>query len=482
MDRTKRREMTNDRTLAARARRTLFILLLGSVLTFPTLNAQGQSWAPIKIQLSKNEVIAAFPQLAVQDSVVHAVWWEQSRTPGEPSQIFYSRSMDGGFTFSPPQNISSSPTMATAPLIAVEDENVYVMWQEFRRTQCEIGVCVDLTDLIVRASINGGQTFSEPVNVSNTASVITGPSGIEILFPRGNDGHAQLVVSGQNVFVAWQDFIRIGQATISFSQSNDGGQTFSSPMRLDESVGFPDDPKIAVSPCSLIVEWQDSTGIFVKRSIDGGVSFESVVQVSSNGQANRLTLGSSNVYVMWHGPLPVGNIFESGSQDCGVSFSPAINVSMSSREAVVPELAISEPHLYVVWRQDIGEHEGQRVTQTFFSHSSDQGQNFSPPQRIMAEAEREPVWAQGQTIAAFGSRVFITWQEFRPQLMGSDIYFADGEEYGTEFADSVNVSQSAATALDSHVAANDGGAFMVWTELIQVPAGPQGDIFFAHVP
>src|SRR6266702_1734627 len=106
---------------------------------------------------------------------INVVW--DDFTPGN-SQIFFSRSTDGGVTFSTPKNLSN------------------------------------LSEIFFSRSTDGGVTFSIPKNLSNNA---------------GFSGSSRIAVdSGGNINVVWEDNTP-GNLDIFFSRSIDGGLTFFTP-------------------------------------------------------------------------------------------------------------------------------------------------------------------------------------------------------------------------------------------------------------
>jgi hypothetical protein len=103
-----------------------------------------------------------------------------------------------------PKNISNT-NGGSNPEISSEENNVYVVWDDFSSGNFEI---------LFAASNNNGQTFSTPPdNLSNNA-------GISL--------DQQISSEGNNVYVVWLDDTS-GNSETFFAVSNDNGQTFSNP-------------------------------------------------------------------------------------------------------------------------------------------------------------------------------------------------------------------------------------------------------------
>ena len=66
----------------------------------------------------------------------------------------------------------------------------------------------------------------------------------------------QLAVSGNNVYVVWQEDDAItGNQDIFFKKSTDGGDTFTDEINLSKDPGGSGDPQIHVSGRNLYIVW-----------------------------------------------------------------------------------------------------------------------------------------------------------------------------------------------------------------------------------
>src|SRR6266849_6536465 len=101
---------------------------LAGVLALGTsaLVAQAQVFSTPK-NISNNTGSSLLPRIAVDSrGNINMVW--QNDTSGN-FNIFFSRSTDGGATFSTPTNLSNSPDQSTSPLVAVDSSgNINVVW------------------------------------------------------------------------------------------------------------------------------------------------------------------------------------------------------------------------------------------------------------------------------------------------------------------------------------------------------------------
>jgi len=205
-----------------------------------------------------------------------------SKDPADKTHIVFSRSRDGGRTFSVPVRVSDTPGDAqdsdntvegAVPAIGPKGE-VYLAWAGPR------GIVFD-------RSLDGGYTFGED------RVIAANPGGWDLPVP-GVPRHNGLPVTATDlssgpdrgsVYMTWVDE-RNGDPDVFLIASRDGGATWSEPVRVN------DDPKgdgkaqlfawNAVDPVdgSVNVVFYDRrglegtlTGLTLARSVDGGRSF-----------------------------------------------------------------------------------------------------------------------------------------------------------------------------------------------------------------
>ena len=274
---------------------------------------------------------------------VYLVW--KDNTLGN-FETYFIRSTDGGLMFEPFQNLSNNAGDTYFIEIAVSGSNVYIQWPDTTFSPADV--------LFVR-SLDNGASFSSPINLTNTSNLSI-PSG-------------DIKAQGLNVYTTWEDTDNITGDTISFlRRSTDQGANFDSPVQI--SIGNQSNAsKLLVNGQNVFVLWsEDVTGqldIYLRRSTDGGVSFSDPPVNISNNAGNSdmgypaLAMRDQNVYVTWFDDTP-GNVetFFSQSSDGGVSFGPPANISSSSANMVIdyetPRMALGDTHLFLLWQEAIG--------------------------------------------------------------------------------------------------------------------------------
>ncbi|CAE6797016.1 sialidase family protein [Nitrospira defluvii] len=153
-----------------------------------------------------------YPSLAVDAGGTIYLAWHDFRKGNQ--DIYFSRSTDGGKTFSRNVRVNDDPGTDGQfnPSLAVDDGGaVYVAWHDLREGQA---------DIYFARSIDGGQTFSPNRKLNDDR-------GETYQFhPSLGAG-----VTGA-VAVAWEDY-RNGQADIYLAYSADGGNTFRPNVRVN---------------------------------------------------------------------------------------------------------------------------------------------------------------------------------------------------------------------------------------------------------
>ena len=170
------------------------------------------------------------PRMVVVGKDIDIAWMDNA--PGN-FDIMFSKSTDGGSTFSKPLDISKSKKDAGYPELAVSENNVYVTW-----TNTMEG---NNYDILFSKSSDGGHTFTDPINISNNA---------------GASGWPQIGVAG-DVYVSWVDDTP-GNFDIYIAKSIDGGKSFETPVNISNTPNESWYNKMAVSPNTVYMVWQEA--------------------------------------------------------------------------------------------------------------------------------------------------------------------------------------------------------------------------------
>lgn len=152
---------------------------------FYSMSADKGSTFSIPINLSNSPAasqIVRDTQIAVSDNKIFIVWYEKAK---QGSDVFFTRSVDSGLTFSKPINLSQTNDKSEFPQIVSNGENVFVMWHDYSQGN---------GDIFLRESNDYGTTFGSIKNLSDDEA----ESNIFILGP-------QIFFSENRVYTSWQN-------------------------------------------------------------------------------------------------------------------------------------------------------------------------------------------------------------------------------------------------------------------------------------
>ncbi|MGC1708428.1 MAG: sialidase family protein [Nitrosotalea sp.] len=306
--------------------------------------------------------------IAISGSNVFVVW--QDDAPGN-YDILYEKSSDYGATFNlgnmttpgAPLNLSNNTGNSISPKIAVSGSDVYVAWDDFTP---------GYDAAFFARSTNGGDLFSSPVNLSIDPSVSHGTIPIS----------EKIAASGSNVYVIWPNTPPGGKPDVLYQRSTDSGATFDggttstpgAPVNLSNNSGTSASPEITVSGNNVFVVWQDDsagsagqTNIYTKASDNGGATFGSLnllvppseldpgatsAQVDTVGNNEVVTWRdnacgdnnlacSSNVHNLYVGigtPTTINIIFDQSQYKIGSSATITIDAPSASTSTITPTI------------------------------------------------------------------------------------------------------------------------------------------------
>ncbi len=234
------------------------------------------------------------PQSPFRDSV-YVAWDNASLNSGKSSSndaLLFSRSTDGGRTFSTPMAVNTltggpNQVIGADPFVGPNGE-VYVAWHDVQNNR-----------LMVNGSFDGGATFGQPVALAST--IVAFDDGIPamasrraLLYPACDADRS----SGANrgtLYCSWMDETAANGTDIFVARSTDRGESWSAPLRAnDDPVGVRKDQFnqwLSVDPVTGAVNlsWNDArnsptdtkTDIYFSQSTNGGRAFAANVKVTT---------------------------------------------------------------------------------------------------------------------------------------------------------------------------------------------------------
>lgn len=354
--------------------------------------------------------------------------------------------------FSPPVNVSRTQAFSQSARLAVGPAGVVnVAWEE------------SFASVLFSRSLDGGETFSSPLTIS-PPNPDASPGQIAIATTFDGTVHA-----------TWTQFdTAFGGAEIVHTRSTNG--TSFSPLRVVSRVDAVNSyvPSIATDGFrSVGIVWADAdlstggTSVWFRRSANGGTTFRPRRKYASGEPVSCPDIAmmrSRNIYVVWtQGAHPEEEITFSRSTNSGLTFTPPVNISQIAEKSWCPRIAMDQTGIiYVVWEEGDAFVDRKIVIR----RSTDHGKSFGPP-AILSPSGADSFCP---TLAAVGDgRVYVTWstgeyfaQTFQTFLSGS----SDG---GLTFSAPLEVPVIAGSAACPEIESSEPNRLnLIWHD---VPSG-----------
>jgi hypothetical protein len=395
---------------------SLFCVVALLMLSVPQMKA---AFSP-PIPLTNTATDTSDQQVATSGSNVYIVWRdnELGATVSNP-EIYFTRSTNGGVSFEAPQNISQSVGFSGTgnPRIAASGQHVYIAFSDTGGT-------------FLAHSENGGESFLPKTNLTTTFGLQLGSSG-------------WVAAAGENLYMVCRQSTTTSTGTaddIFMARFGGYGTSFLGSQNVSESPApaHSIDPVVVASGNSVYVAWSDpvpgsSNDIYFRRSIDGGVGFGPVKNISSNSGLSRfpsIAADGMKVWLAWTDKT-LGNddILFARSADAGDSFEPTLNLSNNATGSVDPVVTGRGNNVYVAWA-DVPPGAESNKLDIYLKSSSDAGFSFDPS-LVKNVSETIAVLSRAPRVAATNAMLSVYWGESLPTGIGTgtqrDIFYASME-------------------------------------------------------
>ena len=300
--------------------------------------------------------------------------------------------------------------------------------------------------IVVQKSTNGGVSWNDG-------------AGIGLNLPKQQDKEWLGVdmtnsVYRNNIYMAWTEFDSYGSenttdsSRILFSRSTDAGQTWTTPLKINDVSGdcFDEDNTVegavpAVGPNGEVyTSWAGPLGIMFDRSLDGGVTFGQDIFVASQPGG-------------WD--FPISGIYRSNGLPitaCDVSNSPY------------------NGRIYVLWAD---QRNGASNTDVFIVKSTDGGDTWESPVRVNHDNSNRHQFFPWMAIDQATGYIYVTFYD-RRNTSGdaTEVWMAKSTDGGNTFSN-FKVSESAFTPNQqvffgdyNGIAAMNGKVYPIWMRMV----------------
>jgi hypothetical protein len=374
----------------------------------------------------------SFPSVTVDSNgTVHMVYDAWTLSPLDRSDIFYTRSTDGGNTFSLPRKLNDDSTTTTQvfpSIAAASDGTLGVKWWDRRNDASGDS----LTDAYMTISHDGGASFGKNFRVTNH-NWFFGP--IEIGFAGGYHGdYDGIAADGSNFYLSWSDE-RNNEADAFFSQV--------------PTVRDPNTPDFNISA----VKQFDTV-------IAGNSSAFDCITSGQNGFTGSLSLSAS--------PAVNGVTYTFASSPVNAGDMASLNVSTSP--SVQPGA-----YLITVTATGSGLTRKTNLLLTILSPT-----RFAGLPSIASRTKGFTSLQAGIKVDAAGT-VHVVFDDDSAKVRSDDVFYTQSADAGRMFSAPIKVSGTSPLALQSTLALDSvGNPYIVWTGVNPNPAQGTFATFFTR--
>ena len=361
---------------------------------------EGATWTATELPLPDGLDRAFAPDAAfAPDGSLYVAYVNLQGAGNVPDNLWVARSDDGGRTLSEPVRVAGELTFQTRIVV---DPAGTLHLTYVQATDVAVLQFVGPVEVVAVRSDDGGQTFTDPVRVSDPDRQRVGAAAPAI------DDDGNLVVVYQDFTTNIRDYQNLEgppweePAALVFTRSTDGGDSFQPGVVVDDDllpakrflIFLPEFPSLAVGPSGkLVVAWSDARSgdedVFLRTSTDGATWAEPV-RVNDN---------------------PPG--------DGTSQYLPAVDVAPNGRIDVA----------FLDRRDDPDDH----LMETTLAFSTDGGEEFHNVQ-VSSEASDGRI---GATVSEhidvdFGSRMGITSAAEAAHVVWTDTRLAELPDHGRQ--------------------------------------------------
>lgn len=247
--------------------------------------------------------------VAAKDGTIYIAWTARSAAEGHATDIFLSTSRDGGKSFEPPVKVNDDKAQVVHGMhsMAVDERGrIFLAWLDERSVNMydENGKLDEHKmeanrEVYVASSVDNGRTFSQNRLVAREACPCC-----KTAITASADGR---------LYVAWRQVLPGNYRHIAVSSSGDAGQTFSEPVIASDDrwmiAGCPvsGPALVTANDNALRVLWYSAgeagaPGLYWSESRDGGRSFTSrkaLAEGAAFGNPHLLRGPGNNLTVVW---------------------------------------------------------------------------------------------------------------------------------------------------------------------------------------
>ena len=253
------------------------------------------------LNLSNEIINSTFPQIKTHNNNIYVIW---SGNVGHgvgneiQSDIFLAKSENKGNSFGESVNLSNNTGSSFNPQSEISSNNIYVVWED--DTLAKTYGQTANTSILFRQSKDNGTTFLPTISLSSINADSSNPD--------------ITAINNNTVYVVWQDNLDKSSKILFTKNISNKNTLFSDQQIISDYQGdnYEISPQIITSNDTVNIIWDDfnlkeeSSHILKRSSIDGGITFGQVIQLSNYSEFSInaiINVYNNNVYIAWQGNI-----------------------------------------------------------------------------------------------------------------------------------------------------------------------------------
>lgn len=321
---------------------------------------------------------------SVGEGTVAAIW---SGFEGDSYQVFFCAGNADEGKWDSARVIVARDSDCLFPVAAVIDSTIYCAWIQ--------SVGEQQGYIVFTRSLDTGQSWESP-------QAISGPQ------PRTTS--VRLAASGSTVHLIWTD-ARVGIPTLWYAVSSDGGDSWSSHLRITSQETYCWYPDLAASGSGVYLVWEDwrhdTPEVYFACSLDRGETWRPAFPLSwvdkVAAERPRVTAIDSRLDVVWQeDPGDGSRVMHSYSNNRGGSWFTK-PVTAGAADIRLPVLAIHENRLLLAGQADIS-----GVERIYLLESPDRGTTWSEEASFTSPGG---AWSGLPALTCSGTHALLAWTD-----------------------------------------------------------------------
>jgi len=314
--------------------------------------------------------------------------------------------------------------------------------------------------------------YAQNVDDANTNNYADGNSisftkSINLTNNTKDSVYAQVASYKNNVYVVWQEnnpdssddnkasgiYNNYRNYDIYIKKSIDGGLTFSKEINLSNNPGFSEHPQIAISGNNVYVAWiDDNTSspsttiaknkeILFRKSVDDGNTFDKIINLSNSNNVDsynqEIAAAENNVYIVWQDTPGSTADYDTASGINADNNNDRINISDKMNSSIV------------------------------FRASNDGGNTFEKLKTLS-----DSPFKSYPKITAFKNSAYVVWNigiigdlnydDNSSNNIHNGIFFTKSLDKGNSFSDTIKLNSDWNSIGESQIAAYGNNVYVVW--------------------